>query len=64
MSLLKWWFGVSGALLALLFCYAYVPVVLPILAIAGGLGVVTFLIVKAARLLERRLGRQPSDGTD
>jgi hypothetical protein len=62
MGLLKWWFGVSGVLLGLLFCYAYVPVVLPVLAIAALLGGVTVLVVSAARLLERKLGRAPPDG--
>lgn len=61
MGLLKWWFSISGALMFVLFCYAYVPVVLPVFAIAGGLGLITYGIVSGARALERKLGRDQND---
>ncbi|MFM2422001.1 MAG: hypothetical protein RL291_531 [Pseudomonadota bacterium] len=59
MALLKWWFGISGIVLAALFSYAYVPIVIPFFVIALGLGLLTFLIVSGVRALERRIGRRP-----
>ena len=53
MTLLRLWFIVSGSALALGFIWAYVPILIPLLVVAAGLGGVTFVVVTAARRLER-----------
>ena len=53
MSLLRVWTIVSCGLLTLGFIWAYVPILIPLLAVVAGLGGVTALVVAAARRLER-----------
>ena len=59
MTFIRAWFGVSGGLIALAAIYAYVPILIPIFAIAAGLGCLSFAIVAAARWVERRRGGGP-----
>jgi hypothetical protein len=54
MSLLRIWFGLTALLVGSAFIYAYVPILIPFIAIAGGLGALTAGIVTLARAVERR----------
>jgi uncharacterized membrane protein YesL len=55
MTMLRLWFAATGAIVAGFFMWAYVPVLIPVLAIAAGLGALTFCIVSLARFAERRM---------
>lgn len=61
MTWLRAWFGLSGALIALGFTWAYVPILIPIVVLAALLGGVSMLMVKAARWLERWRDRAACD---
>ena len=58
--LVRSWFAVSGAVLALGFVWAYVPILIPMLVIAALIGALCALTIAAARHIERRRGR-PAD---
>lgn len=53
MSLLKIWFLVSAAAVAGSLIWAYVPILVPVLAVTAWLGILVAGIVQAARALER-----------
>ena len=59
MTLLRSWFAVSGALIGLGLVWAFVPILIPLFAIAALLGAITALTVRAARWFERRRGGPP-----
>jgi hypothetical protein len=54
MTLLRLWFLLTVLIVGGWFIYAFVPVLIPFIVIAIGLGCLTILIVAAARRLERR----------
>lgn len=61
-QLLRLWFAATAVIVLGFVLWVYVPVVIPLLAIAAGLGVVTWCIVQLARYVERRMyphGREP-----
>jgi hypothetical protein len=53
MSFLKIWFAATALIVTGFFMWAYVPILIPLLALAGGLGALTFGIVALARFAER-----------
>lgn len=58
MSLLRAWFLGTGALIGGALIWAYVPILVPVIAVTVGLGVLVAIIVAAARRLERSRGRR------
>ena len=60
-QLLRAWMLLTAAIVVAFFIWAYIPVVIPFIALTIGLGAVTVGIVKGARWLERWLaaGRAP-----
>ncbi len=58
MSVLRAWFIASALVVTGLFIYAFVPVLIPIIAITVILGGITTLIVMSARWLERCLAQR------
>jgi hypothetical protein len=62
MSFLQMWFAATGVIVAGFFMWAYVPILIPILVLAAGLGGLTFAIVALARFAERRMKKSRNDG--
>ncbi len=58
MTLLRAWFLGTGALIGGGLIWAYVPILVPMIAITVGLGGLVVIIVAAARHLERSRGRR------
>jgi hypothetical protein len=61
-QLLCVWFTATAVIVTGFVLWAYVPVLIPFLVIAAGLGAITFGIVQLARFAERRMyprGREP-----
>lgn len=56
MSLLRLWFAATALLLAAAFIWVFVPVLVPLIAVAVGLGGLVAVIVGIARAAERRMG--------
>jgi hypothetical protein len=61
MSFLQIWFTATAVIVAGFFMWAYVPILIPILVLAAGLGGLTFAIVTLARLAERRINNADKD---
>jgi hypothetical protein len=59
-SLLRIWLAGGIGLVALLAIYEFAPILLPMFVVAGGLWLLTTLIVVLARALERQRGAQSS----
>lgn len=59
-SLLRIWLAGGMGLVALLAIYEFAPILLPMFVIAGGLWLLTTVIVALARAVERRRGGDPS----
>jgi hypothetical protein len=53
MNLLRIWLWGTGSIIALLFVYAYVPILIPVGVMVAFLAVLTTAIVLAARRFER-----------
>ena len=58
MTALRIWLTGTGVFIAGWLIWAFVPVLVPMIAVTMALGVLVWVIVKAARALERRL-KQP-----
>lgn len=56
MSFVQLWIAGTVLLVAVMFLWAFAPIVVFLLLLAGGLGVVVAAIVWGARQLERRRG--------
>lgn len=56
MSLLRLWFVATALFLVATFIWVFVPVLVPLIAVALGLGGLVAVIVCIARAAERRLG--------
>ena len=58
MPILRLWFVLSGLALLGVLLYEFAPILLPMLAIAAGLGAMTWGITRIARRVEATRGRQ------
>jgi hypothetical protein len=53
MGIVRWWLGLTAIVLLGILIWAFVPILVPVLAIAAALGALASLVVGLARRLER-----------
>jgi uncharacterized membrane protein YesL len=61
MSFLQIWFAATAVIVAGFFMWAYVPVLIPLLVLAAGLGALSFTIVGLVRFVEQRMKNRNGD---
>lgn len=61
-SVLRLWFLATGIFLAGAMIWAFVPVLVPLIALLVAIGLLVASIVSLARWIERRKGGRPHDG--
>jgi membrane associated rhomboid family serine protease len=63
MSFLQIWFAATAVVVVGFLMWAYVPILIPLLALTAALGALTFGIVSLARFAEKAIKRRDGDNT-
>jgi uncharacterized membrane protein YesL len=61
MSFLQLWFAATAMVVAGFVMWAYVPILIPLLALTAALGLLTVCIVSLARFAERHMKARDED---